>query len=85
VFQRTVLLGRLFKKEDVLIGEKNALRRSMDEIENKLSNKQKEIDTWEKKYSENKEFLASVEAHGYPIDKQYERITRALAKTLASR
>ncbi len=85
VFQRTVLLGRLFKKEDVLIGEKNVLRRSMDEIENKLSNKQKEIDTWEKKYSENKEFLASVEAHGYPIDKQYERITRALAKTLASR
>jgi len=85
VFQRTVLLGKLFKKEDTLIGEKNVLRRSMDEIENKLSNKQKEIDTWEKKYSENKEFLASVEAHGYPIDKQYERILRALAKTLASR
>jgi hypothetical protein len=85
VFQRTVLLGKLYKKEDALVGEKNALRRSMDEIENKLSNKQKEIDTWEKKYSENKEFLASVEAHGYPIDKQYERITRALAKTLAAR
>lgn len=85
VFQRTVLLGKLFKKEDALVGEKNTLRRTMDEIENKLSNKQKEIDTWEKKYSENKEFLASIEAHGYPIDKQYDRILRALAKTLTSR
>jgi hypothetical protein len=85
VFQRKVLLGKLFRKEDMLIGEKNMLRRSLDEIENKLSNKQKEIDTWEKKYSENKEFLSSIEAHGYPIDKQYARILRALAKTLASR
>jgi len=85
VFPRAILLTKLAKKEDLLIGEKNTLRRSIDEIENKISNKQKEIDTWEKKYNENKEFLASIEAQGNPIDKQYERITRALAKTLASR
>ncbi len=85
VFPRTVLLTKLFKKEDLLISEKNTFRRSIDEIENKISNKQKEIDTWDKKYHENKEFLASIGAQGNPIDKQYERITRALAKTLTSR
>lgn len=84
-FQRSVLLAKLFKKEDGFLKEKISLRRTFDEMEAKLSNKQKEIDLWEKKYTEGKEILSSIEANGHPMDKQYERIQRALAKTLASR
>lgn len=85
IYQRTVLLGRLYKKEDEFLSEKTRLRRSVEEIDLKLANKQKEIDLWEKKYTEGKEFLSTVEAQGHPMDKQYERIRRALAKTLATR
>lgn len=85
IYQRTVLLGKLYKKEDEFLSEKTRLRRSVEEIDLKLANKQKEIDLWEKKYTEGKEFLATVEAQGHPMDKQYERIRRALAKTLATR
>jgi len=84
VFARTVLMSKLFKKEDTLLSEKTKRRKSYDEIHTRFFNKQKEIDTWEKKYAESKELLASIEAKGHPMDKQYERIKRALAKTLAS-
>lgn len=85
IFQRTVLLGKLFKKEDECLSERSKARKSIEELELKIINKQKEIGVWEKKYAEGKDFLASVEAHGHPMDKQYERIRRALAKTLATR
>ena len=85
VFSRTTLMAKLFKKEDMLLSEKNKLRKTLDELTMRFSNKQKEIDIWDKKYTESKELLVSMEAKGHPIDKQYERIKRALAKTLASR
>lgn len=85
IFGRTALIGKLYKKDDLLVGEKVATRRMLDEHENRLSNKQKEIDLWERKYNENKQALSVLEASSHPMDKQYERIKRALAKTLASR
>lgn len=85
VFHRMTLMSRLFKKEDTLLSEKNKLRKSLDELTMRFSNKQKEIDMWDKKYTESKNLLVSIEEKGHPIDKQYERIKRALAKTLASR
>jgi len=85
VFPRKVLIARLFKKEDKLLSERTKCQKAIDEIELKIANKQKDIDIWEKKYAENQEILAAFEAKGHPMDKQYERIQRALAKTLASR
>lgn len=85
IFPRNVLIAKLFKKEDNFFSDKNKLKRSLDEMALKIANKQKEIDVWEKKYDEGKAQLSSLEANGHPIDKQYERIQRALAKTLASR
>lgn len=51
----------------------------------RLSNKNKEIEMWEKRYAEAKAFVETSEKNAHPLDKQYERIQRALAKTLASR
>ncbi len=85
IFQRKLLMAKMFKKEDKLITEKTKLQKTFDEINMKISNKQKDIDTWEKKYAENQDVLAAFESKGHPMDKQYERIQRALAKTLASR
>ena len=85
VFPRKVLITRLFKKEDKLLSERTKCQKAIDEIEQRIANKQKDIDIWEKKYAENQEVLAAFEAKGHPMDKQYERIQRALAKTLASR
>lgn len=85
IFPKSLLLGKLLKKEDALLSEKTVIRHGFEEGEAKLSNKQKEIDTWEKKFAQNKENLMALEINGHPIDKQYFRIQRALAKTLASR
>lgn len=85
IFPKSLLLGKLLKKEDLLLSEKTNLRKNFEEGEAKLSNKQKEIDTWEKKFALNKKNLVALETNGHPIDKQYQRIQRALAKTLASR
>jgi hypothetical protein len=85
IFNRKSLITRLFKKEDKLLGQKNKLQKSLEKIDLSLANKQKEIDFWTKKYAESVEFLTAAEAKEHPIDKQYERILRALAKTLATR
>lgn len=85
IFNRKTLMTRLFKKEDKLLGQKNKLQKSLEKIDLSIANKQKEVDLWEKKYTENVEFLTLAEAKEHPIDKQYERILRALAKTLATR
>lgn len=84
-FQRNGLIVKMFKKEDDIIAEKNRLQKYIKEIENAVENKKKEIYVWEKKYEESSEMLAKVETNGHPMDKQYERIQRALAKTLATR
>lgn len=85
IFGRKVLIGKMFKKEDTLLSQKNAILKALKEMELSISNKQKEVYVWEKKYAEGKEILANIEAVGHPMDKQYERIQRALAKTLATR
>ena len=84
-FQRNVLIAKLFKKEDSYLIEKNICKKSLEELNLKIANKQKEIDIWERKYDEGKVLVKTIESTGHPIDKQYERIQRALAKTLASR
>ncbi len=85
VVGRKALMAKLFKKEDTFLSEKNKTRKSAEESEMRLSNKNKEIDLWEKRYAEAKAFVESSEKNTHPLDKQYERIQRALAKTLASR
>ncbi|MDD3342558.1 MAG: hypothetical protein PHR87_03165 [Sulfurospirillaceae bacterium] len=85
IFQRNVLIAKLFKKEDAYLLEKNKHKKALEEMELKIANKQKDIDIWERKYDEGKALLKNIESNGHPIDKQYERIQRALAKTLASR
>lgn len=79
------LITQLFRKEDSLIKQKAKLHKSTKELELALSNKQKEIYVWEKKLSEAEKSLANLESQGHPIDAQYERIQRALAKTLSQR
>lgn len=85
IFGRKVLIGKMFKKEDVLLSQKNAILKFLREMDLSISNKEKEVYVWEKKYAEGKEILANIEAVGHPMDKQYERIQRALAKTLTMR
>lgn len=85
IFNRKMLMTKLFKKEDTLLNEKTKVRRNCDEIDLRLSNKNKEIDMWVKRYNEAKTFVETSEKSTHPLDKQYERIQRALAKTLASR
>lgn len=85
IFQRKVLIGKMFKKEDELLSLRSKIQKFLKEMELAISNKQKEVHVWEKKYAEGKEILATIEAVGHPMDKQYERIQRALAKTLATR
>ncbi len=41
IFQRTVLLGKLFKKEDECLSERSKARKSIEELELKIINKQK--------------------------------------------
>lgn len=85
IFKRKVLIGKMFKKEDVLLSQKNTILKLLREMDLSISNKEKEVYVWEKKYTEGKEILANIETVGHPMDKQYERIQRALAKTLATR
>lgn len=85
VFPRKGLMVKLFKKEDRFLSEKTKLQRGVEEINLKIANKQKDIDIWEKKYAENQQVLSVYESQTHPMDKQYERIQRALAKTLVSR
>lgn len=85
LFDRKSLIAQLFRKEDSLIKQKAKLHKSSKELELALSNKQKEIYVWEKKLSEAEKSLANLETQGHPIDAQYERIQRALAKTLSQR
>ncbi|WP_263833495.1 hypothetical protein [Sulfurospirillum oryzae] len=85
LYDRKSLVAQLFRKEDSLIKRKVTLHRSAKEIELALSNKQKEIYVWEKKLTDAEKSLANLESQGHPIDAQYERIQRALAKTLSQR
>lgn len=85
VFERKQLVNLLFKKEDFLLNQRLKFNKSIKELEQSLSNKEKEIYIWEKKYAEAEKALAVLESQGHPIDTQYEKIQRALAKTLSQR
>ena len=84
-FSRKVLIGKMYKKEDALFSERTKSQKFLKEMELSIANKEKEIYIWEKKYVEGRELLSTIETVGHPMDKQYERIQRALAKTLATR
>lgn len=85
IFDKKPLMAKLYKKEDDLISQKHLLKRVVDDFDIKISNKQKDIDLWEKKYEESKEILRTIEKVGHPTDKLYDSIKKALAKTLAKR
>jgi len=84
-FDRRSLVAQLYRKEDSILNQKTKHQKSLKELELALANKQKEIYTWEKRFSETEKSLVSLESQGHPIDGQYERIRRALAKTLSQR
>jgi len=85
MFDRKSLIAQLYRKEESLLKQKAKVHKSSKELELTLSNKQKEIYVWEKKLADAEKSLANLEAQGHPIDAQYERIQRALAKTLSQR
>jgi hypothetical protein len=84
-FDKKPLIVKLLKKEDEMITQRNIYKKNMEECDLKISNKQKDIDIWERKYTEGKELLATIEKVGHPTDKQYDSIKKALAKTLVKR
>jgi hypothetical protein len=84
-FDRRSLVAQLYRKEESLLNQKTKLQKSRKELELTLSNKQKEIYVWERRFSETEKSLVILESQGHPIDGQYERIRRALAKTLSQR
>ena len=85
VYERQQLIAQLFKREDMLINEKTKQQRLIKEIELAFNNKQKEITMCERKCSDTEDVLVTLESQGHPIDAQYERIQRALAKALSQR
>lgn len=85
MYQKNLLVSKLFKQEDVLLDEKKSLEHGMRDINIKSSNKQKDIDIWIKKYNESEKVLQKIDEKGHPIDKQYNKLKESLAKTLAKR
>ena len=57
VIPRNVLIAKLFKKEDSFLSEKTKTRKNSEETQMRLSNKNKEIEMWEKRYAEAKAAL----------------------------
>ena len=84
-FDRRSLVAQLYRKEDSLTSQKTRHQKVLKELDLALANKQKEIYVWERRASETEKSLAILETQGHPIDGQYERIRRALAKTLSQR
>jgi hypothetical protein len=84
-FERRSLTIQLYRKEDALLHEKNHLQKRVRELELSLANKQKSIYVNERRLSDTQNAVASLESQGHPIDGQYTRICRALAKTLSQR
>lgn len=85
VFDRKPLLAKILKKEDDCYTQKHQIEKEIEAIETRISNKQKEIDIWQKKYQEGKDLLKNIQKSGHPTDKLYDNIKKALAKTLAKR
>lgn len=85
MYDRRTLMSRLFRKEDACLTERNKLQKHIKELEMALSNKHKEVFVTEKRYNDVFSTLSSLEAQGHPMDSQYGRICRALAKTLSQR
>lgn len=84
-FDRRSLLAQLYRKEDVILNQRTKCQKSLKELDLALANKQKEIYVWERRAGETEKSLVVLESQGHPIDGQYERIRRALAKTLSKR
>lgn len=85
IYDKKQLISKLYRQEDEFLTNKKDIEREIKEVDLKISNKQKDIGIWEKKLKESEKILATIEKKGHPIDKQYERIKKALAKTLARR
>ncbi len=85
VYERKSLISKLLKEEDLSLSEKRSVDKEIKDFDIKIKNKQKDMDNWYKMQKESEESLKKMEKKSDPIDKQYERIKRALAKTLARR
>lgn len=85
IFDKKPLLLKIMMRETEIYSQKTDIKKLIHSIDIKTENKQKDIDIWLKKYNEGKDTLANIEKTGHPADKQYKRISIALAKTLAKR
>jgi len=81
-YKRKPLIKRMFKKEDDYLSQRQVLKQITSDLEKRISNKQKDIDIWEKKYIEYEVELTTIEQKGHPVDKKYESMKIALAKAL---
>jgi len=84
-FDRRSLMAQLYRKEDSILNQRTRHQKALKELDLALANKQKEIYVWERRFGETEKSLVILESQGHPIDGQYERIRRALAKTLSQR
>ena len=84
-YDRKPLIRKLLKKEDDLFGQKKSTKKEYEDLEIKVSNRQKNIDLKIKKYNEEKNLVNDIEKKGPPADKLYNKIKKALAKTLVKR
>ena len=85
VHDKKPLMAKLFKKEDNLLSQKTIIKKVCEDLTIQISNRQKNIDIWIKKYYAEKDIVDSIEKKGHPADRLYNRIKKALAKTLAKR
>lgn len=85
MFERRSLMAQLYRKEDHLLNDRNHLQKHIRELEMARANKQKSIYVNERRLSDTQTAITSLESQGHPIDNQYARICRALAKTLSQR
>jgi hypothetical protein len=84
-YDRKTLIRKLLKKEDDLLSQKNSTKKEYEDLEIIVSNRQKNIDIKIKKYHEEKCMVEDIEKKGHPADKLYNKIKKALAKTLVKR
>ena len=85
IYDRKILISKLLKDEDRYLKDRKMVEKEIRDWEIKIKNKHKDIDIWTRTQKEAEESLKKIELKGHPVDEQYERIKRALAKTLARR
>jgi len=84
-YSKQQLIAKLYRKDDDLLKVKKEILREIKDLELKIANKKRDVVMWEKRVKDSQKNLQNTQQTELPIDKQFERIKKALAKTLARR